>query len=48
MKKLSLIYILYTLLIGAFVGVVAALFIALIEFSIHIIWQEVPAIFTGF
>ncbi|EIA19510.1 chloride channel protein [Listeria fleischmannii] len=48
MKKLSLIYIFYTLLIGAFVGVVAALFIALIEFSIHIIWQEVPAILPDF
>ncbi|WP_088810372.1 MULTISPECIES: chloride channel protein [Listeria] len=44
MKKLSFIYICYTLLIGAFVGLVGALFIALIEFSIHIVWQEIPSL----
>ncbi len=48
MKKLSFIYICYTVLIGAFVGLVGALFIALIQFSIHIIWQEIPTLLPDF
>ncbi|MBC1778803.1 chloride channel protein [Listeria booriae] len=42
MKKLSIAFITYTIILGIAIGAIAALFLALIQISIDFIWTELP------